>query len=165
MRNETALGLAEARGPWARVLRFVLYAALFMVFAGPLLALMVGAFTPTVDPTQFTLWPDRLSLDNLERAVDRNVLDYLLNSFLVVGGGLALQVLVSVFAGYALARKRFRGSAVVLVLILATMMLPEEVLAVPLSVLLADLPLLHVSLVGSLVGMIVPVAAGGSPSW
>ncbi|WSB47736.1 carbohydrate ABC transporter permease [Streptomyces cellulosae] len=161
MRNETALGLAEARGPWARVLRFVLYAALFMVFAGPLLALMVGAFTPTVDPTQFTLWPDRLSLDNLERAVDRNVLDYLLNSFLVVGGGLALQVLVSVFAGYALARKRFRGSAVVLVLILATMMLPEEVLAVPLSVLLADLPLLHVSVVGSLVGMIVPVAAWG----
>ncbi|MGW3379914.1 carbohydrate ABC transporter permease [Streptomyces albogriseolus] len=161
MRNETALGLAEARGPWARVLRFVLYTALFMVFAGPLLALMVGAFTPTVDPTQFTLWPDRLSLDNLERAVDRNVLDYLLNSFLVVGGGLALQVLVSVFAGYALARKRFRGSAVVLVLILATMMLPEEVLAVPLSVLLADLPLLHVSLVGSLVGMIVPVAAWG----
>ncbi len=50
-------------------------------------------------------------------------------------------------------------------LILATMMLPEEVLAVPLSVLLADLPLLHVSLVGSLVGMIVPVAAWGSPSW
>ncbi|MEU2992972.1 hypothetical protein ACPCAJ_35130 [Streptomyces griseoincarnatus] len=139
----------------------MLYTALFMVFAGPLLALMVGAFTPTVDPTRFTLWPDRLSLDNLERAVDRNVLDYLLNSFLVVGGGLALQVLVSVFAGYALARKRFRGSAVVLVLILATMMLPEEVLAVPLSVLLADLPLLHVGLVGSLVGMIVPVAAWG----
>ena len=35
MRNETALGLQEARGPWARVLRFVLYTVLFVVFAGP----------------------------------------------------------------------------------------------------------------------------------
>ncbi|MFC5955577.1 hypothetical protein ACFP51_14120 [Streptomyces pratens] len=132
-----------------------------MVFAGPLLTLMIGAFTPTVDPTQFTLFPDRLSLDNLERAIDRGVLGYLLNSFIVVGGGLALQVLVSVSAGYALARKRFRGSATVLVIVLATMMLPEDVLAVPLSVLLADLPVVHISLVGSLAGMIVPVAAWG----
>lgn len=161
MRNETALGMQEARGPWARVLRFTLYTVLFVIFAGPLLALMVGAFTPTVDPTQFTLFPDSLSLDNLERAIDRNVLDYLLNSLIVVGGGLVLQVLVSVFAGYALARKRFRGSAAVMVVVLATMMLPEEVLAVPLSVLLADLPLVHISLVGSLAGMIVPVAAWG----
>ncbi|WP_031487505.1 carbohydrate ABC transporter permease [Streptomyces bicolor] len=161
MRNETALGLQEARGPWARVLRFILYTGLFVIFAGPLLALMIGAFTPTVNPTQFTLVPDRLSLENLERAIDRNVLHYLLNSFVVVGAGLVLQVLVSVLAGYALARKRFRGSAVVLVVILMTMMLPEEVLAVPLSVLLADLPVLHINLVGSLVGMIVPVAGWG----
>ncbi|MEV6110389.1 carbohydrate ABC transporter permease [Streptomyces sp. NPDC051940] len=161
MRNETALGLQEARGPVARILRFVLYVVLFGVFAGPLLALMISAFTPTVDPTQFTLVPDSLSLANFEKAIDRNVLHYLLNSFLVVGGGLVLQVLVSVFAGYALARKKFRGSAAVLVVILATMMLPEEVLAVPLSVLLADLPVIHVSLVGSLFGMIVPIAAWG----
>lgn len=133
----------------------------FVIFAGPLLALMIGAFSPTADPTQFTLLPDRLSLGNLERAIDRGVLDYLLNSFIVVGAGLSLQVLVSVFAGYALARKRFRGSAAVLVVVLATMMLPEEVLAVPLSVLLADLPVVHISLVGSLAGMIVPVAAWG----
>ena len=57
---------------------------------------------------------------------------------------------MSVFAGYSLARKRFRGMALVLLLILATMMLPEEVLAIPLSLVLADLPLLHVNLIGTL---------------
>ena len=47
----------------------------------------------------------------------------------------------------------------VLLLILATMMLPEEILAIPLSLVLADVPVVHVNLIGTLAGMIVPVGA------
>ncbi|NUR96063.1 MAG: carbohydrate ABC transporter permease, partial [Kribbellaceae bacterium] len=86
---------------------------------------------------------------------------YLLNSFVVVGLGLLLQILVSIFAAYSLARKRLRGAAIVMLVILSTMMLPEEVLAVPLSVVLADLPVVHLDLIGSYAGMILPVAAWG----
>jgi multiple sugar transport system permease protein len=68
---------------------------------------------------------------------------------------------VSVLAAYALARKKFRGAGIVLVLILATMMLPEEILAIPLAVVLSDLPLLHLNLTDSLAGMIVPIVAWG----
>src|SRR5690606_10086827 len=49
----------------------------------------------------------------------------------------------------------------VYLLILSTMMLPEEILAIPLSVVLADVPIVHVNLTGTLVGMIIPVAAWG----
>lgn len=45
------------------------------------------------------------------------------------------------------------------VAILATLMLPEEILAIPLSVVLSDLPVIHVNLIGSLAYMIVPVGA------
>ena len=48
-----------------------------------------------------------------------------------------------------------------LLLFLVTMMLPEEVLAIPLSLVLGDLPLLHVNLIGTLAGMILPVGAWG----
>ena len=65
-------------------------------------------------------------------------------------------MVVSVFASYALARKKFRGAAIVMLIVLATMMLPEEVVAIPLSVVLSDLPLLHVNLIGTYLGMILP---------
>ncbi|WP_327330826.1 carbohydrate ABC transporter permease [Streptomyces anulatus] len=157
--NETALGLTESRGVAGRVLKAVTYLLVLLVFAGPLLALLVGAFNHVKDPTQLSIVPNDPTLENFTVAFDQNVLTYLLNSFFVVGFGLLLQVAVSVLAGYALARKRFRGMSFAFVAILATLMLPEEILAIPLSVVLADLPVIHVNLIGSLAGMIVPVGA------
>lgn len=107
--NETALGLTESRGVAGRVLKAVTYLLVLLVFAGPLLALLVGAFNHVKDPTQLSIVPNDPTLENFTVAFDQNVLTYLLNSFFVVGFGLLLQVAVSVLAGYALARKRFRG--------------------------------------------------------
>lgn len=157
--NETALGLTESRGVAGRVLKAVTYLLVLLVFAGPLLALLVGAFNHVKDPTQLSVVPNDPTLENFTVAFDQGVLTYLLNSFFVVGFGLLLQVAVSVLAGYALARKRFRGMTFAFVAILATLMLPEEILAIPLSVVLSDLPVIHVNLIGSLAGMIVPVGA------
>jgi len=151
---DTALGLPARTGPLAVLARTVLHVLLVLVFAGPLLAVLSGAFNRATDPTALTLLPTRPTLDNFRAAFDRDVLRYLANSFLVVGGGLLLQIAVSISAGYALARKRFPGLRLVLLLILSTMMLPEEVLAIPLSLVLSDL-----HLTGSLWGMIVPVGA------
>ncbi|MER8233023.1 carbohydrate ABC transporter permease [Streptomyces sp. NPDC094049] len=157
--TETALGLTESRSTGGRVLRAVTYLLVLLVFAGPLLALLVSAFNHVKDPTQLSVVPSDPTLDNFTVAFDQGVLKYLLNSFFVVGFGLLLQVAVSVLAGYALARKRFRGMSLAFVAILATLMLPEEILAIPLSVVLADLPVVHINLIGSLAGMIVPLGA------
>ncbi|MCQ4205593.1 carbohydrate ABC transporter permease [Streptomyces longispororuber] len=159
--TETALGLTESRGAGGRILKAVVYLLVLIVFAGPLLALLVSAFGHVKDPTQLSVVPSGLTLDNFRIAFDQGVLAYLLNSFLVVGFGLLLQVTVSVLAGYALARKKFPGMALVLVAILATLMLPEEILALPLSLILSDLPVVHLNLVGTLAGMIVPLGAWG----
>jgi multiple sugar transport system permease protein len=160
-RFDTALGFTALRGPAAWLARASLYALLVFVFAGPLLGLLVGAFTKVTDPTRFTLLPRSLTLDNFSRALERDVITYLLNSFFVVGFGLLLQVAVSLSAAYALARKKFPGLRLVFLLILSTMMLPEEILAIPLSQVLADVPVVHVNLVGTLWGMVFPVAAWG----
>ena len=159
--TDTALGLAGWSGPVAALTKTLLYGVLALVFAGPLLMLLVSAFKRVPNPTRLSLLPTDLTLDNFVVAVQRGVVGYLLNSFLVVGGGLLLQIAVSVSAAYALARKKFPGLRLVFLLILATMMLPEEILALPLSLVLADVPVVHVSLIGSLLGMIIPVGAWG----
>jgi multiple sugar transport system permease protein len=158
-RLDTALGLGAVRGPLGVALKTAIYAVLVFVFAGPLLALLVSSFGRVTDPTRLTLIPHSFTLANFTTAFHMGVLKYLLNSLIVVGGGLLLQILVSVSAAYALARKQFPGLRLVLLLILSTMMLPEEILAIPLSLVLADVPVIHVNLVGTLAGMIVPVGA------
>jgi len=158
-RLDTALGLGAVRGPLGVALRTALYAILVFVFAGPLLALLVSSFGRATDPTRLTLIPHSFTLANFTTAFHMGVLKYLLNSLIVVGGGLLLQILVSISAAYALARKQFPGLQLVVLLILSTMMLPEEILAIPLSLVLADVPVVHVNLVGTLAGMIVPLGA------
>jgi multiple sugar transport system permease protein len=166
-RFDSVLGLDARRGPLAVVVKIVLYSLITLVFAGPLLGLLVSALSHVVDPTHFALIPEGgLTLENFQAAERRNVYHYLFNSFVVVGFGLLLQMIVSVFAAYSLSRKRLgrvtKGllSAVLLV-ILMTMMLPEEVLAIPLSIVLHDLPPFHLNLIGSYAGMILPVGAWG----
>ncbi|WP_192627588.1 carbohydrate ABC transporter permease [Microbacterium hydrocarbonoxydans] len=157
--TDTALGLTESRTVVGIAVKVVIYAVVVALFAGPLIALLSGAFSEVSDPTDLSVIPNRPTLENFAIAFDFGVLGYLANSFFVVGFGLLLQVIVSVLAGYALARKKFRFSALVMVAILATMMLPEEILALPLSILLADLPVVHLNLMGTLAGMIVPLGA------
>ncbi|NBE92055.1 carbohydrate ABC transporter permease [Nonomuraea sp. KC401] len=161
MRFDSALGLESRKGPLAIAGKTLIYGLMVVVFTGPLVALLMSSFSKTLDPTSFSLWPDEFTLDNFVQAGEKNVYLYLLNSFVVVGFGLLLQMLVSVFAAYALARKKFRGMTFVMLLMLATMMLPEEIIAIPLSLVLADMPLLNLNLIGTYAGMILPVGAWG----
>jgi multiple sugar transport system permease protein len=161
-RLDTALGLGGARGPAGIVGKTILYAVLVFIFAGPLIALAVSSFGKIYDPTKLSIIPHGFTLDNFREAFDQHALKYLANSLIVVGGGLLLQILVSISAAYALARKRFPGMQLVLLLILSTMMLPEEILAIPLSIALSDVVpggVVHIDITNSLIGMIVPLGA------
>ncbi|MFC8796673.1 carbohydrate ABC transporter permease [Promicromonospora sp. NPDC057138] len=158
---DTALGLGAENSWWLRAITALVCVLVVLTFAGPLVAILVGAFDANRDPSHLSLVPTAVTLDNWRAALSRDVLHYLGNSLFVVGVGLLLQMAVSVLAAYALARRKFRGAGIVLVLILATMMLPEEILAIPLAVVLSDLPVLHLNLTDSLGGMILPIVAWG----
>ena len=139
--------------------RVVLYGLLVLVFVGPFWAfLMTSLSGVTIAPGRLLLWPEQATLENFRYAwVEAKVWRYLLNSVIVVVVGTVLQVAVSALAAYALARKRFRGLALVSFLVLSTMMLPEEVIAIPLYMVLGNLPLLNLSLHNTHLGMILPV--------
>ncbi|WNV83667.1 carbohydrate ABC transporter permease [Umezawaea sp. Da 62-37] len=159
---DTALGWSTGRQAWlGRGVRILLSAVAVLLFTGPLITVFSGAFDHNPDPTQLSVLPNRPSMVNFTEAGHKGIWGYLANSLIIAGGALLLQLSVSVFAAYALARKKFRGQAAVLLLILTTMMLPEEVIAIPLSLVIGDLPLLHVSLKGTLLGVILPLGAWG----
>jgi multiple sugar transport system permease protein len=161
-RLDTALGWSTARNAWTgKGIRAILCVLAILIFTGPLITVFSGAFDTNRDPTQVSLWPSNPSTANFAEATDRDIWMYLANSLIIAGGALLLQLIVSVFAAYAMARKKFRGQAIMLLLILTTMMLPEEVIAIPLSLVVGDLPVLHLNLRGTLAGVILPLGAWG----
>jgi cellobiose transport system permease protein len=89
-------------------------------------------------PPPFT--PGGNLFSNIGEALDQvNMFKALLNS-LIVSGSIALgTVLFCTLAGFAFAKLRFRGSTVLLLIILATMMIPAQLGVVPLFILMANL--------------------------
>jgi multiple sugar transport system permease protein len=142
-----------------RFAQILLYVMVVVVFVGPFWAfLMTSLSGVTIAPGRLLLWPEDPTWDNFRYAwVQTKVWRFLLNSLIVVTVGTVLQLTVSALAAYALARKRFRGLAAVSFIVLSTMMLPEEVIAIPLYLVLGKLPLLGVSLHDTHLGMILPV--------
>lgn len=122
-----------------------LAAVLALVFSAPIIYLIIGSLKP---PNQVlgglaSLTPKGLSLHNysgvfqqFDSAATGHFADFYLTSVtvsgVVVGGGL----IVNSLAGYALARLRWRGRKVVLLIVIALVILPFQAIAVPLFYLL-----------------------------
>lgn len=145
----------------SNVIRAALCITALCVFAFPFVTIVSGAFDASTDSTRVSLFPNNPSLLPFEIATTKGIWGYFLNSVVIAGGGLLLQITITVLTAYALARHKFRGQNIVLLLFLLTMMLPEEVIAIPLSQVIGNLPVLGISLRGTVFGVILPVAVWG----
>ncbi|KJC64966.1 carbohydrate ABC transporter membrane protein 2, CUT1 family [Agreia bicolorata] len=145
----------------SNLLRLVLCIVVFFIFAAPFVLIASGAFDAAADSTALHLFPSQPSLEPMNVATGRGVWGYFLNSLVIVGGGLVLQISIAILTSYALARHRFRGQSFVLLLFLLTMMLPEEIIAIPLSQVLGDVGGLGINLRGTPWGVILPIAVWG----
>ncbi|GAA1895545.1 carbohydrate ABC transporter permease [Streptantibioticus ferralitis] len=78
------------------------------------------------------------------------------NSLIYAGAGTALTVVSSIPVAYALAKFRFRGRNLSLMMVVATMMLPPQVIVVPMYLFWAN----QLHLTGTLWPLIIPMAFG-----
>lgn len=86
-----------------------------------------------------------LSLDNVRYVLERgNFQRYALNSLIITLVTVALSVLVNSMAAYALARLHWRGREMVLMLVVAILIIPFEAIAIPLLMLVSEIPGLSV---------------------
>jgi multiple sugar transport system permease protein len=141
------------RRPWLAT-AVLLLGALYCL--APVVWVVVAASkTPRELFGTFSFAPGSGILDNLANLGthgDGQFWRWVLNSLLYAGVGGILSTLVSAMAGYALAKFRFRGREALFSVILAGVLVPAVVLAVPQYLLLAKL-----GLAGSYWSVLLPV--------
>ncbi|HEY8595467.1 MAG TPA: carbohydrate ABC transporter permease [Devosiaceae bacterium] len=84
---------------------------------------------------------------------------YMLNSFIVTGSSILLILVFGTMAAYAIARYRFRGSAIILLFFISGLTIPLKLAIIPLFLLMRDLHLLDNQL-----ALICTYTAMGLPS-
>jgi multiple sugar transport system permease protein len=115
-------------------LLYTLVLALTLGWLLPLLAALVTAVRTNDEILARGFWslPQRVTLGNLAEAWSRGGLArYLPNSFIITLPALAGTLLLSSLAAYALARFRFPGDRLILYTFVAGMMLPFQILLLP----------------------------------
>ncbi|NEO27755.1 MAG: carbohydrate ABC transporter permease [Kamptonema sp. SIO4C4] len=118
---------------------------------------LVIVFLTSLSPQTGVTLPSTFSFENYRDAWQRG--DFLLafaNSTLVALAVTAFQLITSALAGYALARLRFRGQQLILLLILATLVIPFQILVIPIFILLK-----WGSLLNTYWALILPTAVSG----
>lgn len=153
----TGPGRIRRRSAPGRVGRVLLYTAL-LLGAGAMLfpfAWMVST-SLTSDAMLFAtppqLIPSPAQPDNYGRVADLYpILTFIRNSLIVAAFSTTLQVLTSAMAAYAFARLHFRGSNVLFIVYLATLMVPLQVIIVPLFI-----EMRYLGFVNSYPGLILP---------
>ena len=101
--------------------------------------------------------PRPTTLENYGNAFSRYPLArWLINSAIVAVATLSLTILISVPAGYALARAKFKGSSILFGLCLLSLMVPIEAYLVPLYIIFSEL-----RLVDKYIGLVLPQLSNG----
>jgi multiple sugar transport system permease protein len=142
---------------WWQILNWLL----LLVGAGLIMAPLVVVFITSITPvgataTGFSL-PTRITFANYQAAWQQgNFILAFANSTLVALAVTAAQIFTSALAGYALARLKFRGREALLLLVLATLVIPFQLLVIPIFLILKWGHLLD-----TYSSLILPTAASG----
>ena len=135
------------------VIAFI-FLAIFLI---PVFYIVFSSFKPSSELTSATqtFFPRDWTFSNFTRAFERgNFVLFIWNTFFVAVVSTLLAVLINTMSGYALAKFRFKGDKIILILILSTIMLPLEVIMVPIFTVLR-----FFGLYNSLWALIIPPAA------
>lgn len=117
------------------ILKYILMIGLFIIVLAPLIWLVLSSFKtekeiigfpPTILGTSYTLKSFVRIFSNIPFAT------YIKNTVIFAGGSTLLAVTFDSMAGYAFARLKFRGKNLLFMLVLLTMMVPFQVMMIPL---------------------------------
>lgn len=111
---------------------FLIFYALLMFV--PFVWMVTTSFKTQPDAVQMTWIPDPFTIEGWQRALNElnpGIVRLFFNSALIAGAVTISNVILGAMAGYAFARLRFRGSEILFILVLATMMIPDQLRMVP----------------------------------
>jgi multiple sugar transport system permease protein len=141
----------------SRLVYFVGFLAVTAAIMLPVIIIVLTAFKPAAEVNAYppTLVPETWTLDNFRAIFSELPFARLIgNSFIFAGGVTICALVFDSLAAYALARLNFRGSKVLLIVIIASLMIPFQATLIPIYQLVSDL-----GWVNSFAGLILPRAA------
>ncbi|MCY3877133.1 MAG: carbohydrate ABC transporter permease [Rhodobacteraceae bacterium] len=150
--------LATRRGERAIRLTIVAIGLLFTVlWFVPLLWVILTSLKPTgeilTNPPQWI--PSEISFEHYEKVLEKPIGQWTINSLYISIVSTFLTIVLGAAAGYAFARLRFFGRNFLFWLVLASFMMPFEVMLIPLYRMMGDF-----GLVGNRWSIILPSVAG-----
>ena len=140
----------------SRPLRYLALTLGLVAMVGPFLWMVATSLTgdAQMDNADASLLPDPATLTPYQNLVNTFPFwRFTLNSLGVAVASTLLQLFTSATAAYAFSRLRFRGSGVVFGCYLATMMIPMQVIIVPLFI-----EMRYLGLVDTYAGLLLPTA-------
>ncbi len=114
--------------------RFIMLACVSVIILYPLLTMITIAIRPSEQMTDPTIiWiPKSLTLDNLKSAFEyMKFSTAVANSLILTIGGSLLQIVSCSMAAYGFARYKFKGRGFLFMLVLFTILVPPQTIAIP----------------------------------
>lgn len=128
-------------------LQYVLLSWIALVFIFPIVFMIVSSLKPDLQLLRDSgslrafLPVGDLSLDNYFSAFDRApIARFIFNSVFITAATLVLSLLLCSLAGFSFVFLNWRGRAIILSIILATFIIPFETIAIPLLLIVNNLP-------------------------
>jgi multiple sugar transport system permease protein len=139
-----------------RVRRLIAYGVMIVIallYLVPLLwAVVTSLKTQAEAAAGFDLWPANPSLDAYREIWNREDLSFVTffkNSLILAASITAINLFLATLGGYAFARLRFPFREVLFLLVLATLMIPDQLRLVPIFLMMIDFPITHWNLTGT----------------
>ena len=139
------------------ILWYVVLLSFSLIFVLPIIWIFISSLKTSNEIFSWppTILPNEVTFSNYITAFSKgNFVTYFKNSIFVAVAATALTLLINSMAGYALAKFDFKGNKVIFFLFIATLMIPLQVIMVPIFIVLRNLGLYN-----SLWGIIIPPAA------
>ena len=142
----------------AVIVKYAILIALLVFILAPLVFMVTASFMPARDiiTMPYPWVPKSFYTQNFLKAIAGNTRTYLffrsfLNSMIVASFVTVSTIVIASLTGYSLSKFSFPGRDLVLMLIMATMMIPFETIMIPLQIVTGQLKLQN-----SYAGMILP---------
>jgi sn-glycerol 3-phosphate transport system permease protein len=127
---------------WSTAVGYLAMIVVALVIVVPLFWILATSFKtrPEIYTRPAQWWPDPLIAGNYQELTSRIPFwDYLRNSLIITGLGSAAKIVLGVLSAFALSLMRFPGRNLVFVLILAALMVPNQITVISNYALIADL--------------------------
>jgi alpha-1,4-digalacturonate transport system permease protein len=159
--NKPENGASRKPAVFSRSPKKILFAVVCVALAlgtlFPVLWIVVSSFKPQSELFSFpmTFLPKHWTLENYISTFNRgNFLVYFSNTAFVAVVSTLITVIINIMAGYALSKYIFPGRDIIFGVMIATLMIPLQVIMIPIFLQLKNMHLLN-----SLWGIIIPPAA------